>query len=210
MNLRRPTRIRPVATSLAALLVAMLAAVGCTSGTPTASNAVPPPAAPEARVVYVALGADETLGRGLEGGIRRGWTQQVFAALPRSAVYVNLATEDAPVQSGLADQLPKALALNPTVVTIWFGSGDDPARTSDGEFTADLTQIVSQLRAAQVDVLLLSRVDPRAGSSSRYATLIQNVAETTGATFIDLPGVSANPRDPATQEAIAKAITSHL
>ncbi len=191
-------------------LAASLVVSACSSTPPTASNVVPPPAAAEARVVYAALGADETLGRGLDGGIRRTWPQQVFAALPRSAVYVNFATEDAPVQAGLDDQLPKALALKPTIVTVWFGSGDDPARTSDAAFRTALTQIVQQLQGAQTRVLLLSRPDPRSGSPSHYADLIEQVATATGATYLALPGTSANPRDPATQDAIAAAIKAKL
>jgi GDSL-like Lipase/Acylhydrolase family len=122
----------------------------------------------------------------------------------------DLATADATVRDGLDVQLPKAVQLRPTLVTIWFGDGDAQVGTTDSGFTRDLTDIVTQVRAAgATKVLLLSRTDPTAGNDSRFAAQVRQVATTTGVDFVEIPG-PRNPRDPATQQNIANAVAAHL
>jgi hypothetical protein len=198
------------------LLVVVMTLAGlvaaCSSGPPVASNAVPPPAANDARSVFVALGGDETLNRGLDDSVRRAWTQQIFGTeLGPSAVYVNLATANATVREGLSDQLPKAVELQPTLATVWFGDGDGQSHTTDAGFISDLSEIVQKLQAGgTTKVLLLTRTDPGAGDSSRYANDIQQVANATHADYLEIPGAARNPRDPATQQAIADAVRARL
>jgi lysophospholipase L1-like esterase len=172
---------------------------------------VPPPAAAQDRSVFVAMGGDETLNRGLDDSLRRAWTQQIFGtALGPQAVYVNLASTDATVRDGLDEQLPKAVPLRPTLVTIWFGDGDAQVGTTNPTFSRDLTDIVTQLHAAGVaKVLLLSRTDPAAGNDSQYGEQIRQVASATGSEFVEITG-PRNLRDPAAQQAIANAVTAHL
>jgi phosphatidylinositol alpha 1,6-mannosyltransferase len=183
----------------------------CSPGPPVASNAVPPPAAGQDRSVFVAMGGDETLNRGLDDSLRRAWTQQIFGtALGPQAVYVNVATADATVRDGLDVQLPRAVQLRPTLVTIWFGEGDAQIGTTDSSFTRDLTDVITQLRAAgATKVLLLSRTDPAAGNDSHFAAQVRQVATATGADFVEITGLR-DPRDPATQQNIANAVTAHL
>lgn len=203
----------PVPGVVAALAFVVAMAAGCSSDPPVASNAIPPPAVAGERVVFVALGGDETLNRGLDDSLRNSWTQRVFVGLPRSAVYVNLASEDAPVADGLARQVPKAIELQATIATVWFGSGDarNENNTGAGQFATDLTQVVQQLRAGGVGrVLLLSRTSPGSRGGSRYVEQIRQVAQQTGATFIDVPGSSNNPGDPGSQEAVAAAVKAQL
>jgi hypothetical protein len=192
-------------------IVVTAATVACSSGPPVATNVVPPAATGADRTVFVAMGGDETLNRGLDDSLRRAWTQQVFAdALGPSAVYVNLASPDATVREGLSEQLPKALQLQPTIATIWFGDGDAQGHTTDPGFISDLTQIVTQLTASgSTKVLLLTRTDPSAGNDSRYAADIKQVAQATGAGYAEIPG-GRNFRDPTTQQTIANTVTAHL
>jgi hypothetical protein len=185
---------------------AVMASAACTSEAPVASNAVPPPAGPQPRVVYAALGGDETLLRGLDTNVRRAWTQQVFTSLPPSAVYVNLATEDAPVAEGLHVQLEQALALQPTVATVWFGGADDPAVVSQQEFASQLRGIVTGLQAANVRVVVVGRPG---GRGSSFTATAQQVAVATGARFADVAGGSG-PRDPGAQDAIATAVEAQI
>ena len=125
-------------------------------------------------------------------------------------MYVNLAGPDATVREGLSEQLPKALQLQPTIVTIWFGEGDAQGHTTDAAFVSDLTDIVTQLMATgSTKVLLLTRTDAAAGNDSRYASDIKQVAQAAGAGYAEIPGVR-NFRDPTTQQSIASIVTAHL
>ena len=162
--------------------------------------------------MFVALGGDETLSRGIDDSLRKAWPQRVFmTALPRSAVYVNLASEDATVRQGLADQVARAVELKATIATVWFGSGDARVNTDASAFTRDLTKIVEQLRAGGVTkVLLLSRTSSGAGGGSRYVAQIKKVAEQTGVSFIELPGSSNNPADQGSQQGVADAVKAKL
>lgn len=212
MRRRRSAASRLVLALPVVVVLVVVAAAGCSSDPPVASNAIPPPAVAGERVVFVALGGDETLNRGLDDSLRNSWTQRVFVGLPRSAVYVNLASEDAPVADGLARQVPKALELQATIATVWFGSGDAREHnTSAGRFAADLTSVVQQLRAGGVGrVLLLSRTSSGARGGSRYVEQVKQVAQQAGVTFIDVPGSSNNPGDPGSQEAVAAAVKAQL
>jgi hypothetical protein len=205
-------RARLTAVLAAVVLVVVTSGIAaCSSGPPVATNAVPPPASDDPRTMYVAMGGNETLNRGVDDVLRRAWTQQVFTtALGPSAVYVNLASTDATVREGLSEQLPKALDLKPTVATIWFGGGDAQVHTTDSGFVSDLTEIVSKLLAAgTTKVLLISRVNSTGGDDTRYADDIKQVATSTGVDFLPIEGES-NLRDPATQQAIADAVMSKL
>jgi hypothetical protein len=205
-------RVRLAAVLTAVVLIGITGGIAaCSPGPPVASNAVPPPASDDARTMFVAMGGDETLNRGLDDVLRRAWTQQVFTtALGPSAVYVNLASPNATVRDGLGQQLPKALELQPTVVTIWFGEGDAQVHTTDSGFISDLTEIVSKLLAAGANkVLLMTRTDPTAADDSRYADDIKQVASATGVDFLAIDG-QRNQRDPATQQAIADAVMNKI
>jgi hypothetical protein len=193
-----------------AVALVVVALAGCSSDPPLASNVVPPAAAVEDRVVFVALGGNETLSRGVDDSLRRAWVQRVFAGLPRAAVFVNLASEEASVARGLADQVPKALELKATIATVWFGAGDAALGTTEAAFTRDLTEVVRQLRAGGVGrVLLLSRTSS-ARRGSRFAPQIRQVAAELGVRFVEVPASSETPNDASTQDAIADAVNAQL
>src|SRR5256885_12589233 len=81
------------------------------------------PAQP-AKIVYAAIGASETYGIGA-GDPRQAWPQ-VFTddVLPRSAVLHNLGIPGATTAQALHDEVPAALAVHPTVVTVWLNVND--------------------------------------------------------------------------------------
>jgi len=200
--------IARLATLAALVVIVALGLVGCSSDPPV-SNGAPPPVVVDAPVTYVAIGGSETVNRGLGDGFRRSWTGQVFSSLPRSTVFANLAADGSTVAGSLNDQVPQAVSLKPTVVTVWFARNDSDARTSSASFTRDLTQVATQLKASGARVLLLSRP---ADGGGPFATSTQNVAQATGTEFVLLPAAPTpeQRRDPAAQTSIAATVAAKL
>jgi hypothetical protein len=193
---------------VAALLVTVSA---CSAPEPVASNAVPPEAAPAAeRTVFVTIGGSETLVRGPGSGLTESWTQQVYAALPLDAVHVNLASPAATVDEARATQLPRALALEPTLVAVWLGPDDVAAGTDASSFSAGLEALVTELRTAGADVLLLTAESPP-GRNGDLVPGVEAVADATGATHVPVPvPPDADPPTPDVQRRIAEAVLAAL
>ncbi len=193
----------------AAVLVVALGAVplGACSSDPPVADGAPPPVVVEAPITYVAIGGRETVNRGLGDGFRRSWTGQVFATLPRSTVFANLAADGTTVAAALTDQVPKAIELKPTVVTVWF-AGDDRG-TPPAAYARDLTAVATQLKAAGARVLLLHRPDDAGGL---FAATTEAVAKATGTEFVLLPAAATQEqrRDPAAQTAIAEVVAPRV
>ncbi len=128
---RRPRARRPPLLTAAVVLVALVtvalggsALSGCSSASDGTSSAAPPETAVTAPEVFVALGAQET-NNSDRRDLQDDWAQIVLAeAIPPGGVYVNLATDDATVQSALDRQLPQAADLHPTIATVWLESAD--------------------------------------------------------------------------------------
>src|SRR4051794_15124063 len=72
-------------------------------------------------VTYVAVGASESVGVGTDDPLREAWPQVLYRnALPRRTVFVNLGIPGATVERALTDEVDQAVALSPTVVTVWL------------------------------------------------------------------------------------------
>jgi lysophospholipase L1-like esterase len=140
-------RGRPAALSLALFLAAVCA--GCDAGPPPLATGPPIPA-PGQPIVYAALGASETSGGGLNDVALReryAWPQLFFnAALPRAATYYNFAVPGITTEAALQDEVPGALAVHPTVVTVFFNIDDLVDGVSPAAFGTNLDNIVHALR----------------------------------------------------------------
>lgn len=177
--------------ALAALTVAGLAlgaGVGCSERPARPSS----PAAgrhPPAR--YVALGDEVSTGAGTAEPLRDAWTQRLFRdRLPVGSTFVNLASRGATVSDVLASQVDEAVALAPTLVTI-FLPGDVRRGVAPTDYEARLREIVQRLRqAGRVTVLIgnLPPVDEPATSVDAYDAAIGRVASTEGAVAADVHG----------------------
>jgi hypothetical protein len=187
-------------------------ASACTSSSNLAAPAAPVGTggveAPSA--VFVALGGIETLNRSRDD-IADNWPQVVFAEqLPAGAVYVNLATEGATTRSVLHDQLPKAQALHPTVVTVWVEAADVRTGTLTAVYRDQLSLIVRGLQSAGAQRVLL--MTPPAGQSDLsggYAASIRQVANETGAVYVELADTSGR-QDDGGQRAIANSVMAAM
>ncbi|MGI8608049.1 MAG: SGNH/GDSL hydrolase family protein [Candidatus Dormibacteria bacterium] len=139
-----------------ALMTAMfvVALAGCggstSSGASTAASpsaAVSPSASTKSSVVYAAVGASETVGIGSTNPSKDAWPT-VFAgsALPPGATYRNYGISGETVAGAITDEVPKALIIKPTLVTVWLNVNDLNAGVSVADYQAQLTQLVHAMR----------------------------------------------------------------
>src|SRR5207248_1581541 len=124
------------------LLCAAVAALatGCFSS--RADHRVPV-AKPAPRSVYVAVGASETVGVGSDNPLRDAWPQVVFrTAMPSNTVFYDVGASGATVQDAINRQLPEALELKPTVVTVWLNVNDLASLKTAGTYERSLRTLV--------------------------------------------------------------------
>src|SRR2546427_12419565 len=138
----------------------ILLATACTASR-TAATPKPTPSTPP--LVYVAVGASESVGVGATDPHRDAWTQVFFrTALPRSAVFVNMAVPGSTVAEALAAQVPDAVALSPNVVTVWLNVNDILRGVTPASYEGDLTRLVTALRRGGGTQGLVAQTTPPA------------------------------------------------
>jgi acyl-CoA thioesterase-1 len=143
MSIRLPRRSMLTA-ALAAVLSACGAAPTSNPGTP-ALPASRPAGGPA--IIYAALGASETVGTGAEQGVRQAWPQLVYNdVLPRSALYYNFGIPGATTAEALQTEVPQALAVHPTLVTVWLNVNDLLAGVTPETYEGQLDTLVHALR----------------------------------------------------------------
>jgi lysophospholipase L1-like esterase len=136
----------------ALLLLAALALAACAPGSAPAARATPRPT--PAPGVYVAIGASETIGIGTDDPIRQAFPQQLYQRLDLSTVMYDFGLPGETTEAALRDELGPALAVHPTLATVWLNVDDLVAGVAVADYEVRLEQIVSGLRAAGVRVLL--------------------------------------------------------
>jgi lysophospholipase L1-like esterase len=140
-------------------LTSALFVVACGAETPGALHAGPPLTDAGKPEVYVALGASETVGTGLNDQplqLRDTWPQLFFNdALPRAATFYNLAVPGVTTADALKRELPSALAVHPTVATVFFTIDDLVNGVSLADYAANLGTMVHALRQGGKAVVLV-------------------------------------------------------
>lgn len=149
----------PSLSSLAGVFLATgIALSSCTA--PTSGSARPSTSAAGAitgAVTYAAIGASETVGIGTRDHLRQAWPQIFFnSALPESAVFYNFGLPGATTAEALDQELPAALHIHPTLVTIWLNVNDLFAGVPPSTYEAQLQLMVTQLRAAGTREILIA------------------------------------------------------
>ncbi len=145
------------ARSIAGLMLAGLTLSAC--GAIANTGTQPSPSAPT-RLVYAAIGASETFGIGA-GDPRQAWPQ-VFSddVLPQSAVLHNFGIPGATTAQALRDEVPAALAVHPTVVTVWLNVNDLISGVTAQDYESQLRQLLQDLRqGGQARVLVANTPD---------------------------------------------------
>jgi len=143
----------------AALLLAVGAACSAGPGAPASSGPSFPSPSPRQLLpaaVYAALGASETVGVGTRDPARDAFPQQLFQMLGAGSVLYNFGIPGETTQAALRDELPQALAVRPTLATVWFNVDDLVAGVPAADYESRLDQVVGGLRRAGVARVLVA------------------------------------------------------
>lgn len=105
----------------------------------------PSPTGPAATVVYVAVGASDTVGIGADDPSTGGWPAQLAARLPKGSRYVNLGVSGSLAAQAGREQVPRAVAAGPDVVTVWLAVNDLNARVDADLYRLQLTSVIDAL-----------------------------------------------------------------
>lgn len=155
----------------AALILAAFTSSACAT-TPIASTRPSPPAA--AHVVYAAIGASETYGVGASDRYRQAWPQVFYNdVLPQSAVLYNFGIPGATTAQALHDEVPPAVAVHPTVVTVWLNVNDLINGVSVADYAAQLRQVLHALRRGGQTRVLVANT-PDLGQLPAYRACLPN------------------------------------
>lgn len=177
---------------------------GCSGGSSGDGTGAATAAPPE---TYVAVGASESVGVGTDRPLVEAWPQVLYrTALARNTVFVSLGVEGSTVAEALDEQLPLALELHPTLVTVWLNVNDLTAGVPVATYGRQLTELVRALRQDGRSRVLVANTPPvdelpayRAFARTRvpppdelrariaaYNEAIERIADAEGAELVDL------------------------
>ena len=112
-------------------------------------------------VVYAAVGASETFGIGATDRYREAWPQVFYNdVLPTSTVMYNFGIPGATTAQALKEEVPAAVGVHPTVVTVWLNVNDLIQGVTSTAFEAQFREVVHTLRrGGQTRVLVANTPD---------------------------------------------------
>jgi len=198
----------------AALVPALVLASAACSG--RAEDDVPAAAPDGPAEVYLAVGADATLGIGTEQPLVEEWPKVLFrTALPRDTVFVNAAEQGATVADASRGQVALAGEVGPTLVTVWLTRDDLAAGTPVADYEAalgDLVQVLGRGGKARVMVANAPEVTGvPAAAVAAYNDAIARVARAEDADLVDLHALGlGDVLDAADQARVAEAFAAAL
>ena len=160
MRRHPPQLARAAAVTLLALVLA-----ACSAPEPSSSRGgveAPPATAPAGPgPVYVSVGASETAGIGADQPLREGWPRVLFqTALPPSTRFVNMGIPGATVARAIREELPMAVELRPSLVTVWLNVNDILAGVGVERFEREMDTLLDGLRGDGNARVLVANVPP--------------------------------------------------
>jgi lysophospholipase L1-like esterase len=108
--------------------------------------------------VYVAVGASETVGVGAADPARQAWPQVLHDSELPGSTLVNVGVSGATVSAALTSQVPRALAADPDVVTVWLAVNDLIGLVPVGRYERELQRLVRALRRGGRTEVLVGNV----------------------------------------------------
>jgi len=109
-----------------------------TTSAPTTSTSTP-------AFRYVAIGASDTVGVGATDPATGAWPARLAARLPAGTDYVNLGVSGSLAAQAGHEQVPRAVALRPQLVTIWLAVNDLNASIGPAEYATALRSVMDPL-----------------------------------------------------------------
>lgn len=161
-------------------------------------------------IVYVAVGASETVGVGA-GDPTLAWPE-VFrrTALPPDARFTSLGVSGSTVAAALEQQAPRAVELEPTLVTVWLNVNDLTRFVPPETYESQLRRLVRHVRRDGETTVLVANtpaldrlpavarfgLDPALidGVVDAYNQAIDRVVRDEGAVLVDLHAASLAAR----------------
>ena len=192
-------------TGIAASLLGAALTLSACSTTPVAGNRPSAPA--PTPIVYATIGASETYGIGATDRYRQAWPQIFFNdVLPRSAVLYNFGIPGATTAQALHDEVPAAVAIHPTVVTVWLNVNDLIRGVSAADYEAQLRQLLHSVRRGGRTQVLVANT-PDLGQLPAYRACLPNAPAGGPACLIPDGLVPTPPAVAATVDAYNAAIS---
>ncbi len=143
-----------------AVVVAVLV-LGACSAVKVATPERLPEDEPGPPVTYVAVGASESVGYGTGDPLREAWPQVLYkTSLPRRTVFVNLGIPGATVEDAMDREVPDAVGLAPTLVTVWLNVNDIIDLVSPDKYEDRLGDLVHALRRDGKTKVLVANTPP--------------------------------------------------
>jgi acyl-CoA thioesterase I len=153
-------------------------------------------------LVYVALGASDSVGVGAANPVQESWVAQFHRRLPSGTRLVNLGVSGYKLSQAVEQSLPVALDARPDLVTVWLVVNDMNGRVTLDQYERDLDRLLGTVAQAGPRRILignvpaLERVPVYSGAgipAQRLATEVQRWNEVIarqaakhGATLVDI------------------------
>jgi lysophospholipase L1-like esterase len=156
-------------------------------------------------IVYVAIGASDTVGEGAANPAQDGWVPQLARMLGSGTRVRNLGVSGTLLETALRDQLPVAVRDQPDLVTVWLAVNDLNAQVPLQRYSTELNMLLSALNQQTRARVLIANVpnltvvpryrgvDAAALSQeiARWNEVIADAARRHNTTVVDLYGTYA-------------------
>ena len=110
---------------------------------------------------YVAIGASDSVGVGASDPKTKSWPALVAARLPQGTSYTNLGVSGSTVAQAIVEQLPRATAADPDVVTVWLAFNDLAHAVPPASYRADLAKLLQSLLQTRAKIFVANLPDLR-------------------------------------------------
>src|SRR5579885_2721200 len=129
------------------MVITLLAACGGSSTPSQGATTATTTLTARPSVVYVAIGASDAVGVGATDPNKTAYVPLLISRLPAGSAALNLGISGAKVHDALADELPQAIADQPTLITVWMVGNDFRSCTPLAQYQADLDKLLGQLES---------------------------------------------------------------
>lgn len=110
---------------------------------------------------YVAIGASDSVGVGASDPKTKSWPALVAARLPQGTSYTNLGVSGSTLAQAIVEQLPRATAADPDVVTVWLAFNDLAHAVPPASYRADLAKLLQSLLQTRAKIFVANLPDLR-------------------------------------------------
>ncbi len=196
------THVREVGRRPALLAIAGIAAsIGAAACAPFAATPRPTPGARlQGPLTYVAMGASDAAGVGVDRPSQDGWVPVLGRLLPPPVRVVNLGIPGIRLREAAIVETPPALEARPNLVTVWLVVNDILNGVALESYRADLEALLSRLKAETGAEIAVGNVPdspdgsgylglpdgPRRQVATRWNGAIAEVVARQGVTPVDL------------------------